>query len=94
MKIFQNNTFPIKIRKQNTDSQSINIFNYRNVFFKGDINISDLNIDSTSSASFLEQKPINIENINIESGKLLLIDQDVRIISDVIIANGGEIRII
>ena len=94
MKIFQNISHPIKLRKINTDSQSINLFNFRNVFYIGETNVASMNIDSTSSASFLEQKPVNIGNINIESGKLLLIDSDVRIISDIVIENGGEMRVI
>ena len=94
MKIFQNISHPIKLRKINTDSQSINLFNFRNVFYIGETNVASMDIDSTSSASFLEQKPVNIGNINIESGKLLLIDSDVRIISDIVIENGGEMRVI
>ena len=94
MKVFQNISHPIKLRKINTDSQSINLFNFRNVFYIGETNVSSMDIDSTSSASFLEQKPVNIGNINIESGKLLLIDSDVRIISDIVIENGGEMRLI
>ena len=94
MRVFQNISHPIKLRKRNTEGESINLFNFRNVFYIGETNVASMDIDSTSSASFLEQKPVNIGNINIESGKLLLIDSDVRIISDIVIENGGEMRLI
>jgi len=94
MRVYNNISFPIKVKKKNTDSQNINIFTYRSVFFTGEINIDSLNIDATSSASFLEETPFNIEGITVESGKMLLIDKDTRITGDISIQNGGEVRII
>lgn len=92
MRVYNNISFPIKVRKKNTDSQNINIFNYRDVFFTGEINIDSLNVDATSSASFLEETPLNIRDLTIQSGKMLLIDKDVRVTGDIIIQSGGELR--
>jgi len=94
MRIFNNNVLPLKIPKKNTDSEIINIYNYRNIFYNGEINISSMDIDNTSSAIFVENKPINIGDIIIQSGKLLLIDNDIIISSDVVIQNGGELRVL
>lgn len=94
MRIFQNITFPIKIRKRNTEGESINLFNFRSVFYIGETNVESLDIDSTSSAIFLEEIPSRLENIIVESGKLLLMDKDTLITGDVTIQNDGEVRLI
>lgn len=94
MKVFQNISHPIKLKKRNTESESINLFNFRNVFYIGETNVESLDIDSTSSAIFLEEIPSRLENIIVESGKLLLTEKDTLITGDVTIQNGGELRII
>ena len=94
MRIFQNITFPIKIRKRNTGTEIINLSNFRSVFYSGETNVESLDIDSTSSAIFLEEIPSRLGNITVESGKLLLMDKDTLITGDVTIQNGGEMRLI
>lgn len=94
MRIFQNISFPIKLRKKNTDPEIINLSNFRSVFYIGETNVESLDIDSTSSAIFLEETPSRLGNIIVESGKLLLTDKDTLIFGDVTIQNGGELRIL
>ena len=94
MKIYKNINYPLKIRKIPTDSENINIWNYRDVIYNRSVDISSLDVDSTSSVTFTEPLKAKIPNLTVNSGELLLIDMDCVIMDEVRIANGGEMRII
>lgn len=94
MKVYNNISHPLKIRKTNTDLEDINVWSYKNVFYNTSVNVNSLNVDSTSSINFVEPLKAKIPNMIIKSGELLLIDKDTIILEDVVIQNGGEMRII
>jgi hypothetical protein len=94
MKIYKNLTYPLKIRKSYNDSEDINVWSYKNVFYNRSVNINSLNVDSTSSINFVEPLKAKIPDITIKLGELLLIDKDTIILENVVIQNGGEMRIL
>lgn len=94
MKIIKNINYPLKIRKTPTDSENINIWNYKDVVYNRSMNIASLNVDSTSSVTFTEPIKTQIPSLTINSEELLLIDRDCIIMGDIIIENGGEMRVI
>lgn len=94
MKVYNNVSHPLKIRKINTDFENINVWSYKNVFYNTSVNINSLNVDNTSSINFVEPLKTKIPNIIIKLGELLLIDKDTIILEDVVVQNGGEMRVI
>lgn len=94
MKIYKNLSYPLKIRKIPSDSEDINIPSYKDIVYNRSVDISSLNIDSTSSVTFTEPIKTKIPSITINSGELLLIDKDTIILDTITISSGGEVRII
>lgn len=93
-KIFKNNIFPLMIKKSVQTENEINIWDNKIVFFENKIDINSFNIDSSSSAIFLNSKINLIPNLTINSGELLLIDRDSLITENILINSGGEMRLI
>lgn len=95
MRIFKNNTLPLKIRKSlNTEQEVIELSNNRNVFYDKETDFSYLNVDNTSSAIFINPTTLILPETTVRSGELLLIDRDVVANGDIVVESGGEIRII
>jgi hypothetical protein len=94
MKVYKNLGYPLKIRKSYTDSENINIWAYKDIVYNRSVNISSLDIDNTSSVTFIEPLKTRISDVTINSGELLLTDKDTIILDSVRISNGGEMRII
>jgi hypothetical protein len=94
MKIYKNLTYPLKIRKTSNDPEDINVWGYRDVFYNKSVNINSLEVDSTSSVTFIEPIKNKITNLQINSGELLLIDKDTIILDTITISSGGEMRLI
>jgi hypothetical protein len=94
MKTYKNIGYPLKIRKSYNDSEDINVWSYKNVFYNKSVNVNSLNVDNTSSINFIEPLKTKIPDITIKSGELLLIDKDTIILENVVIQNGGEMRIL
>lgn len=91
-----NNSYPLKLKYKNKDSENINISNYRSVFYSESTSISYLNVDNTSSAIFTLPQLVKLPNTTIESGKSLIVDKDAIVQgSDILIIKpGGELRVI
>jgi hypothetical protein len=94
MKLIKKNSLPLKIRKSPSGSERINVFGNRTVFYNREVDVNSLNVDSSSSIHFNEAPPYRIDNLNVSSGKILLINRDCQILGNVIIENNSEMRII
>ena len=94
MRVYKNINYPLKIRKTPTDSEDINVWGYRDVVYNRSVDINSLNVDNTSSITFVEPLKNKITNLQINQTELLLIDKDTIILDTVVILNGGEMRLI
>ena len=94
MRIYKNLGYPLKIRKSYTDSEDINAWSYKDVVYNRSVNISSLNVDNTSSVTFIDSLKVKIPSITINSGELLLIDKDAILLDTITISSGGEMRVI
>lgn len=94
MKTYNNNSYPIKIKYRNRDRETINVYNFRSVFYSDIVSVSSVTTDNTSSVVFMTPQIIELPNTTIESGQMLLTDRDVIIKDQLIVKPGGELRII
>lgn len=94
MKVYNNNSYPIKIKYRNKDSETINVYNFRSVFYSEVVNALSVTTDNTSSVVFMTPQIVELPNTIIESGQMLLTDRDAIIKDQLIIKPGGELRII
>ena len=94
MKAYNNNSYPIKIKYRNKDSETINVYNFRSVFYSDVVNVSSVTVDDTSSVIFMTPQIVELPNTIIESGQMLLTDKDCIIKDELVIKPGGELRII
>ena len=94
MKYYKNDVLPLKIRKSPTGPESINVWNNKGVVYNRSVDISSLNVDTTSSIHFVEGVKTTIDSLTVKSGEMLLINNDCIILNNVIVESNGEMSII
>ena len=93
MKIFKNFS-TLKLPRRNTDAENINVWGGRSVALSTPIEVTNLDVATDSSVTFLYESRNKIPNMTVAAGELLLVDGDVELSGDVIIQSGGEFRVI
>ena len=93
MKVFKT-TFPIQLPAKNTEPTNVNVFSERDIFIDGDIDVNVLEVDDTSSVTFIPSKVRRLPALTVRRGEILLIDGDAIMSGDITVESGGRMEII